>query len=294
MLAMNAIYVWDVSQWIAEVYAKKVAASRRRRERFQAAVRRAKVALKLGVKFPMLPGSASSKPAVAAPPVASLANVVMTGRDGEAPTSKRSAMSGGPAGRRISTGRMSVSSIRTADVNVRLDDVSSGTDSDASDEVPTPRLVENFQKAPRPAYFTGHTCVPQTFRCECFCFFKSRHCCESFAICVFACVSLFGRCAVMDVAIQSDGPLKHVVSVDVRFFVRVWDADSKACLMVRTMVTSPVSIFLLPAEAAMPGAFCRFSMRARPRPSRRSARRLSQSGGPCGNSASKLCVDLPL
>jgi hypothetical protein len=171
MLAMNAIYVWDVSQWIAEVYAKTVAASRRRRERFQAAVRRAKVALKLGVKFPMLPGSASSKPAVAAPPVASLANVVMTGRDGEAPTSKRSAMSGGPAGRRISTGRMSVSSIRTADVNVRLDDVSSGTDSDASDEVPTPRLVENFQKAPRPAYFTGHTCVPQTFRCECFCFF---------------------------------------------------------------------------------------------------------------------------
>lgn len=165
MLEMHAISVWDVSVWIAEVYAKTVAAARRRREKFQAAVRRAKVALKLGVKFPLI-SSAASKPAA---PVTSLANVVVTSREGELPATKRSALSGGVGGRRgsrISTGRMSVSSIRTADVNVRMDDMSSDTDSDASDEVPTPRLVENFQKAPRPTYFTGHTCVTPCFQCD--------------------------------------------------------------------------------------------------------------------------------
>ncbi len=47
-LRSYAIYLWDISQWLADLYAAEAEASKRRREKLQAAMSRAKALMALG------------------------------------------------------------------------------------------------------------------------------------------------------------------------------------------------------------------------------------------------------
>ena len=53
----------------------------------------------------------------------------------------------------------------------------------------------------------------------------------AFGVCCVAC----DRNPIVDVAIQDDGPFPHLISLDVKGYVRVWAASSKECYLVSDM-----------------------------------------------------------
>ena len=54
---------------------------------------------------------------------------------------------------------------------------------------------------------------------------------------VLVCVRVYGASdPVIDVAIQADGAFAHIVSLDCKGFVRVWNAANKQCYLVGHVV----------------------------------------------------------
>ncbi len=115
LASLYTVYVWDIGEWLAELYAKQAAAAKRRKKKFADAVKRARVAFRMGFKLPSVESALSR----------ALASVA------SAPGSSAAA----------------------------TQDDSSSDSEEFGDDVPTPRMVENFTKSPSPGLLVGHAYV---------------------------------------------------------------------------------------------------------------------------------------
>ncbi len=50
LASLYTVYAWDIGEWVAELYAKQAAAAKRRQKKFADAVKRARLAVRMGFK----------------------------------------------------------------------------------------------------------------------------------------------------------------------------------------------------------------------------------------------------